>query len=72
MPSPKFHCQELGELEVKSLKLTKPLQEEVVLTEKSVRGGLLGSTHENLIFGLLDSTPLIQLELQGEELLLLL
>ena len=32
-------------------------------------GGLLGSSHENLILGLSLSTPLIQFELHGEELL---
>ena len=72
LPSPKFHNQEVGVFVDWSKKLTVPLHVEVALEEKLVIGGLLGSTHENLIFGLSDSTPLIQLELQGEELSLLL
>ena len=72
LPSPKFHNQEVGVFVDWSKKLTVPLHVEVVLEEKLVIGGLLGSTHENLILGLSDSTPLIQLELQGEELSLLL
>ena len=72
LPSPKFHNQEVGVLVDWSKKLTAPLQVEVVLEEKLVIGGLLGSTQENLILGLSDSTPLIQLDVQGDELSLLL